>query len=115
MNLTILGKNLLLTGDFDPSAITAALFTSSDFVNDELTGAEYARQTVTYDAPAGGVLSVDDAALPVFTIPTYTDFTHAALYQGATRIGEGAITQQSYSTGGTYTLTQASITLSDIA
>jgi hypothetical protein len=115
MNLTNAGKNLLLSGEFDPSAITAALFTSSDFVNDELTGAGYARQTVTYDGPLGGVLAVDDAALAVFTIPEYTDFTHAALYQGSIRVGEGTIIEQSYSTGGTYTLTQASITLSDIA
>lgn len=115
MNLNIAGKNLLLSGGFDPAAITAALFTSADYVNDELTGTGYARQSVTYDAPAAGVLAVDDQALAVFTIPPVSDFTHAALYQGATRVGEGAITAQSYSTGGSYTLNEASISLVDQA
>lgn len=115
MNLNTAGKNLLLSGNFDPTTITAALFTGSNFTTDELTGTGYTRQSVTYDAPAGGVLAVDDENLAVFTIPADSDFSYAALYHGATRIAEGAITAQSYSTGGSYTLNEASITLADVA
>jgi hypothetical protein len=116
MNLNVAGKNLLLSGAWDPSTITAALFTGDDFTADELTGTGYARQSVTYDAPAGGVLTVDDEALAVFTIPDGTvNFSHAGLFMGATRIAEGAITAQSYSTGGSYTLNEASITIGDPA
>ncbi|WP_299076739.1 hypothetical protein [uncultured Paraglaciecola sp.] len=119
MNLTIAGKNLMLSGDWDPTSLVGALFTSGDYTADELTGTGYARQAITYDAPAGGVLSVDDDNLATFTIPVAAegetvDFTHAAIYAGATRVGEGAITPQSYSTGGTYTLNEADITLSDV-
>lgn len=115
MILNTAGKNLLLAGTWDPTGLTAGLFTSDDYASDEVTGTGYARQAVAFDAPVGGVLAADSENLAEFTIPEGVDFSHGALFSGATRVAEGAVTAQSYPTGGTYILNDATITLNDSA
>ncbi|WP_416305226.1 hypothetical protein [Neptunicella sp. SCSIO 80796] len=115
MNLTIAGKNLLLSGAFNPATIVAALFTSADYDNDEVTGGTYVRQAVTYEAPAEGVLPTDAENLAVFGVPAGTAITHGALYIGATQIAAGPVTNESYTGAGEYRLVDADITLSDVA
>lgn len=106
LTFTTTTKNNLL--DTLPTTLTAALFTGSNFSTDEVSGAPYARKSVTYDPATGGVKTA--STLPVFDLPTGVTITHVALYDGSTRVAEGALpASEPYPNGGKFTLTSASI------
>jgi hypothetical protein len=110
MNFNVAGKNLMLSAL--SSSLTAALYTGSNFTTNEVTGGAYARKSVTYSAASGG--SRDASALATFDVPAGTTITHAALFDGATRIAEGAlVASEAYTEAGKYQLTDSDLILSD--
>lgn len=79
----------------------------------EVSGGSYARQAITWNTASGGGL--DNNVNPAFPIPAGTTVTHFGLWSAATAgtfYGGGALSAQETFTGaGTYTLSDADITL----
>lgn len=79
----------------------------------EVTGGTpaYARKSITWGAAAAG--SVDSSNQPAFDVPA-TTITRVGFYSAATAgtyFGDAEITDEVYGGQGTYTLTDADITL----
>lgn len=97
------------------SGITASLHTA-DPTNSggtaELTGGSYARKSIGFAAASGGNRNAN--SLPTFNVPGGNTITHAALWIGATCIAKGPLANsEAYTGDGTYTLTDADLTLLD--
>jgi hypothetical protein len=80
----------------------------------EVTGGTpaYARKSITWSAASAGVLSASNA--PVFDIPTTTTIRRVGFWSadtGGTYYGDGEITDETYSGQGTYTLSDADISI----
>lgn len=102
-------KNSLAT-KYGQDAAFAALFISdpgtTGSVSGEVTGGTpaYARKALTWGAPSAGVVT----ATATFDVPTGTTLTHAGLCSastGANLIDRVAITNQTFTSQGTYLLT----------
>jgi hypothetical protein len=78
----------------------------------EVAGGSYARQAITWSAPTSADLRSSNA--PVFNVPGSTTITHFGLWtaaSGGTYITGGPLSSsQTYSSAGTYTLSQADVT-----
>lgn len=67
----------------------------------ELSGGSYARWTPTFGSASNGVASASND----YAIPADSQFDWVAVYVGSTLKIKAQITQQTYSTAGTFTLT----------
>lgn len=81
----------------------------------EVTGGSpaYARKSITWNAAAAGAL--DDSNAPVFDVPAGTTITHVGLWSASTAgtfYGSFDITDEVFGAQGTYTLSDADVTLS---
>lgn len=80
----------------------------------EVSGGSYARQSIAWNAASSGDLRSSNA--PVFNVPGSTTVTHFGLWtasSGGTFLTGGALSaSQTYSTAGTFTLTQTDVTAS---
>lgn len=77
----------------------------------EVVGGSYARQLITWNPASGGEL--DDSNQPVFDVPAGTTVTHFGLWTtGGTYLGGDALSApETFATAGTYTLTDADVTV----
>lgn len=98
-------------------AVFASLHTADPGATgtNEVTGGSpaYARKAITWNAAASGAL--DDSNAPVFDVPAGTTITHVGLWSASsagTFYGSFDITDETFGAQGTYTLTDADITLS---
>lgn len=72
----------------------------------------YARKAITWNAASGGAL--DNNANPVFDVPASTTVAHVGLWSAVTAgtfYGSMDVTDEVFAAQGTYTLTDADITL----
>ena len=81
----------------------------------EVTGGApaYARQAITWTGAAAG--NADSSNQPVFDVPAGTTITHVGFWSASTAgtfYGSADITDEVFAGQGTYTLTDADITLS---
>lgn len=81
----------------------------------EVTGGSpaYARKAATWAAASGGAMS-KTATNPVFDVPTGTTVKSIGLWSALTNgtfYGSADVTDEAYSSQGTYTLTGATLTL----
>lgn len=102
---TTLAKNAIVSG-YAGQASFAALFTTvpGATAGTEVTGGSYARQAVTWGAPANGV----STATVTFNVPAGVTVQGAGFFTtatGATYVDGGSVTAQTFATAGTYTLT----------
>lgn len=110
--LTTTGKNAALAavGITHVSLHTAD---PGDSGASELSGGSYARLPITWNAPAAG--NLDSADQPAFDVPGGNTINHVgywtALTGGECRAG-GTITPETFGADGTYTLTDADISIS---
>jgi hypothetical protein len=97
-----------------------AVFASMHTADPGTTGASevsggspaYARKAITWNAAAAG--SLDNNANPIFDIPAATTVTHAGLWSAITAgtfYGGMDIADETFTLQGTYTLTDADISL----
>ena len=117
--LTTAGKNQALgalgTGITHISLHTGA--PGAEGTANEVTGGDpaYARQSVTWSAASGG--NLDSSNQPVFNVPASTTVSHWAAWtasSGGTAYATGALSDsETFAAQGTYTLTDADITLTD--
>jgi hypothetical protein len=115
MGLSTAGKNVMLDG-LGAVALKASLHTAdpgTTGANEVAGGAPaYAKKAITWNAAAGGDL--DNNANPVFDVPAGTTVTHFGLWSndGLTFYGGGALAaSETFAGQGTYTLTDADVTL----
>lgn len=101
-------RNTLATA-YGTAATHAALFTAdpgtTGSVTGEVTGGTpaYARKVITWGAPSNGTVT----GSVTFDVPTGTTVTFGGVCSaltGATLLDKGAVTSQTFSTQGTYTL-----------
>ena len=99
---------------------TVAVFASLHTGDPGTTGANeisggspaYARKAITWNAASGGAL--DNNANPVFDVPASTTVAHVGLWSAATNgtfYGSFDVTDEVFAAQGTYTLTNADVTL----
>lgn len=118
--LTTIGKNTAL-GGIASAGLRVALHSGDPGAtgsNNEISGGSpaYARQAITWNAASGG--NLDSSSQPQFDIPPSTTVSHWSLWNtaGDTCYAVGALSASESFTGqGTYTLTDADITLTDPA
>lgn len=116
MALNDTAKNLMLDA-LAADAVFASLHTADPGTTgtSEVTGGSpaYARKAITWNAAASGAL--DNNANPVFDVPAGTTITHVGLWDAVTAgnfLGSMDITDEAFGAQGTYTLSDADITLS---
>ncbi|HJS83601.1 MAG TPA: hypothetical protein VJ742_12280 [Nitrososphaera sp.] len=116
MPLNNTAKNLMLD-ELASVAIYASLHTAdpgSSGTNEVSGGSPaYARKSITWNAAATG--NLDNNANPVFDVPASTTITHVGFWSAATSgtfYGSADITDEVFAAQGTYTLTDADISLS---
>ena len=114
------GKNLMLDalrGTNPTVAIAfASLHTSSpgDDGANEVTGGSpaYVRKAITMAAPSAGAIAA--STQPVFDVPASTTVTHVGFWSavsGGTFLGSADVTDETFASQGTYTLTSAVLDL----
>ena len=114
------GKDLMLDalrGTNPTVAIAyASLHTASpgDDGSNEVTGGSpaYARKTITIAAASGGEVGASNQ--PVFDVPGSTTITHVGFWSavsGGTFLGYADVTDETFASQGTYTLTSATLDL----
>jgi hypothetical protein len=108
-------KNLMLDA-LGAVAVFASLHTADPGTTgtSEVSGGSpaYARKAITWNAASGADL--DNNANPTFDVPAGTTVTHFGLWSAAsagTFYGSGDITDETFAGQGTYTLTDADVTL----
>lgn len=112
MKFTPAGKNRLLDS---LTGIVVSIHTANPTdagTAAEVTGGTYSRQSVGFEAAVNGNRNAN--ALPTFDIPGGTTVSHAALWINTTCIAQGPLSAiEAYTNDGTYTLTDADLTLLD--
>lgn len=115
MPLNDTAKNLMLD-DLAASAIFVSLHTADPGTTgtNEVTGGSpaYARKSITWNAAA--TANLDSSNQPVFDVPSGTTITHVGYWSAVTAgtfYGSGDITDETFAAQGTYTLTDADISL----
>lgn len=116
MALTDNAKNAMLDA-LAGVAVFASLHTADPGTTgaNEVSGGSpaYARKAITWNSAAAGAL--DNNANPVFDVPAGTTITHVGLWSAAsagTFYGSFDITDETFGAQGTYTLSDADVTLS---
>lgn len=81
--------------------------------SNELTGGGYARQTVAWNAASGG--AIDDTGISAFSINAGSTVAYISFWNsaGTVRYAKKAVTSESWTGSGTYTLTDADLDLND--
>lgn len=115
MGLNNTAKNLMLE-ELAGVAVWASIHTADPGTTgtSEVSGGSpaYARKAITWNAASGG--NLDNNANPVFDIPAGTTITHFGLWSassGGTFYGSGDITDETFAGQGTYTLSDADVSL----
>jgi hypothetical protein len=116
MGLENAAKHVMLD-ELASVAVFASLHTAqpNSSGSNEVSGGSpaYSREAITWNAASSGAL--DNNANPVFDVPAGTTITHVGLWSastGGTFYGWADITDEVFAAQGTYTLTDADITLS---
>ena len=116
MPLNNTAKNLMLD-QLATVAVYASLHTADpgSTGTSEVTGGSpaYARKSITWNSAATG--NLDNNANPVFDVPASTTVTHVGFWSASTAgtfYGSADITDETFAAQGTYTLTDADISLS---
>lgn len=123
MPLSTAGKNLALNalkGTNPTTPIThASLHTASpgDTGANEVTGGSpaYARKAIAFNAASSGAMD-DSTNGAVFDVPASTTVTHCGFWSASTAgtfLGYADITDETFAAQGTYTLSDADLTISD--
>lgn len=109
------GKNLMLNA-FAGSAVFYSLHSADplDAGTSELSGGSpaYARKAATWNSAAAGAL--DNSNAPVFDVPSGATVAFVGYWSAVsagTFYGSSAVTSESFSGQGTYTLNDADVTL----
>ncbi len=79
----------------------------------EVSGGTYARQAITWNAAAAS--NLDNLANPVFPVPAGATVTHVGFWSASTAgtfYGSASVTSETFSGAGTYTLSDADISVS---
>lgn len=115
MALNDTAKNLMLN-QLAGSAIFVSLHTADPGATgtSEVTGGApaYARKSITWNTAATG--NLDSSNQPQFDVPGSTTITHVGYWSASTAgtfYGSSTITNETFSAQGTYTLTDADISL----
>lgn len=112
MPVTDAGKNIALD-DLGASATHVALFNGDPSgAGTEISGGTYARQSVTWNAASAG--NLDSSNAPTFDVPAGATVNHIAIYTaatGGTLLAYRSVTAETFSSAGTYTVTDLDISL----
>jgi hypothetical protein len=114
MALTNDAKGVMLNA-LGAVALRASLHTADPGSSgtNEVTGGSYARQPIDWNAAASGAL--DNNTNPAFAVPSATTVTHFGIWNTAGTVfyGGGSLSGggETFTNAGTYTLTDADITL----
>ncbi len=115
MPLNTTAKNYMLD-QFATVAVFASLHTADpgSAGTSEVAGGSpaYARKAITWNAAASS--NLDNNANPVFDVPAATTITHLGLWSAITAgtfYGSADITDETFALQGTYTLSDADVTL----
>lgn len=79
----------------------------------EVAGGTYARQSITWNAAATS--NLDNLANPVFNVPAATTVTHVGFWSAVTAgtfYGSATVTSETFVGAGTYTVSDADISVS---
>lgn len=89
-------------------ATTAALYSGA---STEVTGGDYARQTITWGSASGGSLS--DTSIPAFDIPAGETVAIVKLFNtaGTVEYASFDVTDETFTNAGTYTITDLTLDL----
>lgn len=100
-------KNLMLDA-LKAVATKAALYSGA---STEVTGGDYARQTVTWGAASNG--SISDTSIPAFSIPAGQTVDKVKLFNtaGTTEYASFDVTAETFTNAGTYTITDLTLDL----
>ena len=102
------GKNLML----DELASVATHVALLDGSGVEISGGDYARQTISFGSASNGAINATNQ--PVFDVPAGATVARIALFSaltGGTKYTESNVTQETYAGDGTYTVTSLEINL----
>lgn len=121
MPLTTTGCNLMLDALRNVSPTTPITHTSlhtadpGDTGTSEVTGGSpaYARKTISFSAASSK--AIDSSTQPVFDVPSGTTVTHVGFFSasvGGSFLASADVTDETFGAQGTYTLTDADISLS---
>jgi hypothetical protein len=108
-------KNLMLDA-LGVVATKAALYTGAPGatgIYNEVSGGSYARQTVLWNAADSGNMNLDGTA--TFSVPAGTTVAYVGFWNtaGTTFYGSEAVVSETFTGAGTYTLTDADLSISD--
>lgn len=114
------GKNLMLDALRGTNPTLAIAFASlhvaspGDSGSDEVSGGTpaYARKAITMAAAAAGAIAA--STQPVFDVPPNTTVTHVGFWSavsGGTFLGSADVTDETFASQGTYTLTSSILDL----
>jgi hypothetical protein len=120
MPYSIAGKNLMLDALRGTNPTVAIAYASlhvaspGDDGSNEVTGGTpaYARKTITMAAASEGAIAA--STQPVFDVPASTTVTHVGFWSavsGGTFLGSADVTDETFASQGTYTLTSAVLDL----
>jgi len=116
MGLNITAKNAMLSSLIS-QAVYASIHNNDPAENgaNEISGGSpaYARKSLTWGTPSNGSVSITNQ--PVFDIPAGTTVKYIGLWSastGGTFYGSAAVTNETYSGQGTYTVTSGTISIS---
>lgn len=94
----------------DLSTVTVGLFLGDPLASGvEVSGGSYARQSVTFAAAANG--SMDHSNQPQFDVPAGADFDYVGYFMGGSCIASDGVTEETYGSAGTYTLTSGTLSI----
>ncbi len=100
-------KNLMLEA-LKTVATKAALYSNA---STEVTGGNYARQTITWGTASNG--SISDTSIPAFDIPAGQTVAIVKLFNtaGTTEYASFDVTDETFTNPGTYTITDLTLDL----
>lgn len=111
MPFTTKGKNKLLDESWTkPNKCSLHSAEPNAEGSNEISGGSYARKEITWNAVSGG--SLDNNANPVFDVPAGKTITYVGYWDAAgDLVAFDDITSETFGSAGTYTLTDADLTL----
>jgi hypothetical protein len=109
MPFTVAALNAMITTS---GVDTVSLHTGDPGSNgaNEVSGGSYAQQAITFSTASGGGL--DSSNAPVFDVPAGNTITHVGFWDGGTFKGGDPVTNEAFAADGTYTLSDADLSLS---
>lgn len=109
MPYTDAGKNTMLDA-LAPDKVSLHTAEPDSEGSNEVAGGEYERKTIEWNAAAAGAKD-DKSNGIVFKIPASTTIKYAGYWKAGVFVAFGAVTNESFTGAGTYTLTDADLDL----